>query len=80
MFAQRDPYIHSEDRPKVASTYSMASLLQLEQYADSCSQLLIDRFSEFAKSGTVVDFSHWMQCYAMDVVGEITVSMARASQ
>lgn len=51
----------------------MTALAQLEPLVDECYVVLRDRFMEFADRGTVVDMAHWMQCYAFDVIGEITV-------
>jgi hypothetical protein len=51
----------------------MTALTQLEPFVDECSSILQTRFTEFADKGTI-NMAHWMQCYAFDVVGEITVS------
>lgn len=34
--------------------------------------MLCARFSECAAAGQVIDLQHWLQCYAFDVIGEIT--------
>jgi hypothetical protein len=34
--------------------------------------MLTERFSELAKAGRTINFQHWLQCYAFDVIGEIT--------
>jgi len=54
----------------------MTSLLQYEPFVDDCSATLHHRFSEFAARGEVIDVPHWMQCYAFDVITEITVGKA----
>lgn len=51
----------------------MSSLLQLETYVDECTQLLKSRFDEFAASNRTLNMGHWLQCYAFDVIGYITV-------
>jgi len=61
-------------RRKVASLYSMTSLVSYEPYVDNCVDLLNDQFTRFAESGSDTDLAHWLQCYAFDVIGEITVS------
>lgn len=33
---------------------------------------MAQRFSEIAASGKSIDLEHWLQCYAFDVIGEIT--------
>jgi hypothetical protein len=50
----------------------MSSLVGYETFVNNCSSLLTQRLSEVASSGKTVDFQHWLQCYAFDVIGEIT--------
>lgn len=52
----------------------MTSLVQLEPFVDQCTEVYQRRLEEFADSGAPVDMAHWMQCYAFDVIGKITVS------
>lgn len=51
----------------------MTNLVQLEPFIDECSKLFEHRLEEFAKTGAPMDVSHWMQCYAFDVIGKMTV-------
>ena len=51
----------------------MTSLVQLELFINNCTSILRTRLKEFAKTGALIEISHWMQCYAFDVIGEITV-------
>lgn len=50
----------------------MSTLVSYEQYVDNCTALLMQRFSELAQSTQSINFYHWLQCYAFDVIGEIT--------
>ncbi|KAH7553332.1 hypothetical protein BM1_08305 [Bipolaris maydis] len=50
----------------------MTNLVQLEQFVDECTSILEKRLNEFASSGTSIDISHWLQCYAFDVLGKMT--------
>ena len=50
----------------------MSSLLHYEEFADQCADIFRDRLTEFARSGQTVDLHHWLQCYAFDVIGDIT--------
>lgn len=50
----------------------MTSLSATEPYISNCVQVFEARLSEFAKDGTAFDLGHWLQCYAFDVIGEIT--------
>lgn len=74
LFSDTNPKNHASNRRKVASLYSMTNLVQMEKYVNECSKLLISPFSEFADQRTLVDMGHWLQCYAFDVVGQVTVS------
>lgn len=74
LFDERNPQLHSAIRRKVSAAYSMSSLVQSEAFVDDCTSLFQQRLSEFAQSGELVDLTHWFQCYAFDVIGNITVS------
>ncbi|KAL2066183.1 hypothetical protein VTL71DRAFT_2254 [Oculimacula yallundae] len=72
LFSDRDPHRHSLQRRKFSSLYSMSALLGYEPFVNNCTSLLTQRFSELAQTPTVIDMQHWLQCYAFDVIGEIT--------
>ncbi|OBT80300.1 hypothetical protein VF21_00724 [Pseudogymnoascus sp. 05NY08] len=72
LFADLDPHRHGVQRRKFASAYSMSSLVGYEPFVDNCSSLFVSRFREIAQTGRNVNFGHWFQCYAFDVIGEIT--------
>ncbi|CAD6443462.1 0c9fd5bc-d3f3-4ba2-8127-3c0015f70ac3 [Sclerotinia trifoliorum] len=72
LFSGRNPHRHSAQRRKVANHYSMSSLVGYEPYVNNSTELLSRRFGELASSGKIVDLQHWLQCYAFDVIGEIT--------
>jgi hypothetical protein len=72
LFADTDPYRHGLQRRKFASFYSMSALVGYEPFVNNCSNLLIQRFQEIAASGKTINLQHWLQCYAFDVIGEIT--------
>lgn len=72
LFADTDPHRHGLQRRKFASLYSMSALVGYEPFVNNCSNLLTQRFQEIAASGKTINFQHWLQCYAFDVIGEIT--------
>jgi cytochrome P450 len=72
MFTARVAKIHQGDRRKVASMYSLTSLLSYEPYVDSSNTLLLKKFRNFADLGQTFNLMSWMQYYAFDVIGEIT--------
>ncbi|GME41742.1 Cytochrome P450 [Neofusicoccum parvum] len=74
LFTDRDAKRHSANRRKVASLYSMTSLLKMEEAVDDCVGLMEARFREHASNGRTINLQHWLQCYAFDVIGAITVA------
>lgn len=50
----------------------MSSIVGYEGFIDNCSSLMVSRFEEAAQSERKIDLGHWFQCYAFDVIGEIT--------
>jgi hypothetical protein len=48
-----------------------------EGAVDNCSELLVQKLSEFATTGANVDLGWWLTCFAFDVNGEITASCSR---
>jgi hypothetical protein len=53
----------------------MTSVVEYEPYVQSCIQQMLQRFQGFAQGCETVDLQHWLQCYAMDVIGAITVRL-----
>lgn len=51
----------------------MTTLVKLEPYINECSEIIKEKFNKFAVMGQSIDMGHWMQCYAFDVIGSITV-------
>lgn len=51
----------------------MTSLVSYEPYVDLCSDVFSQRLAEMSDGASAaVDMGHWMQCYAFDVIGQIT--------
>ncbi|KAL9116115.1 MAG: hypothetical protein Q9227_000484 [Pyrenula ochraceoflavens] len=74
IFSDQNIKRHAEQRRKYASAYSMSSMLSYESFVEHCGDLLCKRFEEFSYTGKSFDLANWLQCYAFDVVGEITYS------
>ena len=72
LFSDRDPHRHAVQRRKFSSLYSMSSLVGYEPFVNNCTSMLTARFTELALAGQTINFQHWLQCYAFDVIGEIT--------
>lgn len=74
LFSDRDPAAHASFRRRVAQLYSPSTVVRMEDEVRGCVRELLARLGEFAESGKRVDLQHWLQCYAFDVVGAVTVS------
>ncbi|KAK2685269.1 hypothetical protein QWA68_015638 [Fusarium oxysporum] len=74
LFADRDPESHAAERRKVASLYSMSTLVTMEEGVNDCIALLEQRLGELTRSRKPINLQWWMQCYAFDVIGSITIS------
>ncbi|KAH0832551.1 hypothetical protein AYO21_06055 [Fonsecaea monophora] len=74
LFADRDIRRHAETRKRFQGLYSMSALLSYEKYVDDCTAIFDQRLTEFERSGEQVDMAHWFQCYAFDVMGNLTYS------
>ncbi|CAI6237486.1 unnamed protein product [Periconia digitata] len=73
IFSVIDERRHAVNRRKVASLFSMTSLVAYEPYVDTSNATLVAKFVEFAATNEVISIPDWMQYYAFDVVGEFTV-------
>ncbi|OQE30752.1 hypothetical protein PENFLA_c002G06919 [Penicillium flavigenum] len=72
VFADRDIKRHADTRKRFTGLYSMSSLVNYEPFVDHCAELFITRLNEFADHGETLNMGHWFQCYAFDVIGNIT--------
>lgn len=74
LFPDRDIKRHAETRKRFQAMYSMSSLVNYEGYVDESAEILGQKLSEFAARGETINMGHWFQCYAFDVIGDITYS------
>ncbi|KAJ6002119.1 hypothetical protein N7499_002016 [Penicillium canescens] len=72
VFADRDMKRHADTRKRFTSLYSMSSLVNYEPFVDHCAELFMARLDEFTDNGATFNLGHWFQCYAFDVIGNIT--------
>ncbi|KAI0432674.1 cytochrome P450 [Xylaria sp. FL1042] len=72
LFADRSIQRHANTRRQLQSTYSMTSLVSYEPYVDQCADVFAQRLAEMSEKREPVDMGHWLQCYAFDVIGQIT--------
>lgn len=50
----------------------MSSLVGYEPFVNNCTSLFERKLHDFATAGIEIDLAHWFQCFAFDVIGEIT--------
>lgn len=74
LFPDRNQKRHAETRKRFQNLYSMSSLVSYESYVDECADIFTKRLSEFSDRKETIDMTHWFQCYAFDVIGDITYS------
>ncbi|PSN62543.1 cytochrome P450 [Corynespora cassiicola Philippines] len=74
LFTERNSRNHATLRRKVASLYSMTTLLAMESCVEECTRIMIKRMEEFSENRKVFNMQHWLQCYAFDLIGLITVA------
>jgi cytochrome P450 len=72
LFSDLNPHRHGAQRRKFSSLYSMGALIGYEPFVNNCTSLLCQRFKEIAQAKESVNLQYWLQCYAFDVIGEIT--------
>ncbi|KAH7248152.1 cytochrome P450 [Fusarium solani] len=64
---------HAAMRRQVASLYTMSALLSYENAVNVQTSILKKRLQDFASQGQVIDVPQFLQYYAFDVIGAITV-------
>ncbi|GMG08430.1 unnamed protein product [Aspergillus oryzae] len=73
IFTVRDNEDHKDRRRKVASLYTMSSMVAYEDAVDRMTTLCIKKMTDLAASRKLISIPKFMQFYAFDVIGEITV-------
>lgn len=74
LFSLRNGKRHAAERRKLSALYSMSTLLRYETYVDNCISILCEHLDKAARNQKPLSMNQWMQCFAFDVIGEITVS------
>ncbi|KAK4496389.1 hypothetical protein PRZ48_012369 [Zasmidium cellare] len=73
IFTIRDEKEHSDRRRRIASLYTMTSMVNYEEAVDRMNATCVRKLEEFAKRRSAVDIPQFMQYYAFDVIGEISI-------
>ncbi|VUC35462.1 unnamed protein product [Clonostachys rosea] len=72
VFTERNIKFHASLRREYQATFSMSNLVNFEPYVDQCAKLFDQRLHEVSEAGVAIDMGHWLQCYALDVISQIT--------
>ena len=73
LFNSRSPQKHSHLRRSQAALYSMTNIKSYEPFVDIQTAILIRKIAEFATLGHTVSLPLFLQKYAFDVIGDMTV-------
>lgn len=73
IFAIRDPEMHKGRRRKIANLYSMSTMLSYESAVERMNKLCLSKLTDFASKSRKFSLPEFLQWYAFDVIGDITV-------
>ncbi|KAF2240729.1 putative cytochrome P450 pisatin demethylase [Trematosphaeria pertusa] len=74
LFPDRHIRRHAEARKRFQRMYSMSEMVNYEGFVNACARIFDQRLREFTSTRDGVDMAHWFQCYAFDVIGDVTYS------
>lgn len=70
-----DEQQHAKMKRPIFNAYSLSTLVEFEPLLDSTTAVFLSRLDELlASTGKVCDLGTWLQWYAFDVIGELTLS------
>lgn len=73
IFSERSNAKHAQEKRRSANLYSMSSLVMYEPFVDKVNEEFMAAISDHARTDRAFDLFTWMQFYAFDVIGEITI-------
>jgi cytochrome P450 len=73
IFCLRDPSVHKERRKYVSKLYSMSTMVFYEEAVNKMTTVCIRKLRQFVDRKQTIFLPDFMQYYAFDVIGEITV-------
>jgi cytochrome P450 len=71
LFSETNEDAHSRHRKIVGPVYQMANILKNEASIDDCINLFVRRLHEFADRKQELDFGHWLEMLAYDIIGRV---------
>ncbi|KAL3433256.1 cytochrome P450 [Aspergillus tetrazonus] len=69
-----DPGRRVEAAKNVASAYTLSNVIKSERYMNEMISLMLDKFDQFSDKQQSVEFDHWFNYLAFDIVGEVVFS------
>lgn len=75
LFPTIDDDEHRDRRRKISSLYTMSAMVTYEEAVDAMTAVFTKQLGQFANEGRPFHFPHFMQSYAFDVIGQITVRL-----
>ncbi|KAL4733347.1 cytochrome P450 [Aspergillus similis] len=69
-----DPKRRVELAKNVASAYTLSNVIKSEMYMTEVVSLMLDRFDQFSDQQQPVEFDHWFNYLAFDIVDEVVFS------
>ena len=74
MFVDLDIKHHASRRRETAQLFSISTLMNIEYQLDPVMKFFFEKLDAFADGGEPLDMAAWLQYYAFDAVGALTVS------
>lgn len=73
IFSETSKAQHASKRKACSQMYAMSTLISYEPFVNKVNGEFVARLRDFAKNKKSFDLFTWMQFYAFDVIGEITI-------
>lgn len=73
IFSETSNEKHALERKKTSNMYAMSSLVSYEPFVNNVNGKFMAVLADHAQHGRAFDLFTWMQFYAFDVIGEITL-------
>lgn len=70
-----DETVHKQIKSPIAPLFSLSNVLTLEPFVDSTLKVLFEQLdARFVQSQATFDLADWLQYFAFDVMGTLTLS------
>jgi cytochrome P450 len=76
VFSETSNAMHALERKKTSNMYAMSSLVSYERFVDKVNSEFMTALVDHAQHGRAFDLFTWLQFYAFDVIGEITLGQS----